>query len=348
MNQGRDLSRTKEAITDLAVKEATAKPVTPGTVLLSFKLSIGKVGIARRPMFTNEAIAALPVRDLSRLLPDYLCWALASMDLAGGANRAAMGATLNKAKLQQVRVPLPPLDEQRRIAAILDQADALRAKRGEALAHLDDLTQSIFLDMFGDQGAGWPVVRLSEVADSVTGFAFPSKDFVDSGIRLCRGANVFPGRLDWRDLKCWPAGRAAEVSSFDLAEGDVILAMDRPWIGEGFKLSMVESFDLPALLVQRVSRLRSNPQLLDQTYLYSLLRQQDFERHCRPTETTIPHISPIEVRNFEFALPPVEFQQEFASRMAAVGALKQRFRQVLMDLDDLFACLQTRAFSGEL
>jgi type I restriction enzyme, S subunit len=255
---------------------------------------------------------------------------------------------LSVKSLREIEIPLPPLEKQRRIAAILDQADGLRAKRREALAHVGDLTQSIFVDFFGKQDVGWPIVRLSNVADSVTGYAFPSRDFIGRGIRLCRGANVLPGRLDWSDLRCWPAGRAAEVSNFDLAIGDVILALDRPWIGEGFKLTMVEASDLPALLVQRVARIRSSQQLLDQTYLYSLLQQPAFERHCRPTETTIPHISPLEVRSFEFALPPIELQQRFASQMAAVGALKQRFRQTMSDMDDLFASLQSQAFVGEL
>lgn len=287
-----------------------------------------------------DGVKVLHVRD--GFDPKFVFHYLRSLDIPSA------GYSRHFKFLKERPVPRPPLEEQRRIAAILDQADGLRAKRREALARLDDLTQSIFLDMFGEPVAGWPTVAMSDVAGSITGFAFPSKDFVDRGIRLCRGANVLPGRLDWQDLRCWPAGRAAEVSNFDLAVGDVILALDRPWIGEGFKLTMVEAPDLPALLVQRVARLRSNRQLLDQTYLYSLLQQPAFERHCRPTETTIPHISPLEVRSYEFALPPIELQQQFASQMATVVAMKQCFRQTARDLDDLFASLQARAFAGGL
>lgn len=149
MNQGRLIQHTKEQITQLAAK--ACKLVEPGTVLLSFKLSIGKVGIAARPVFTNEAIAALPIKRPDLLHTEYLAYALDALDLGHGSNRAAMGATLNKAKLREIQIPLPPLVEQRRIAAILDEADALRAKRRQTLALLDDLTQSIFLDMFGNR-----------------------------------------------------------------------------------------------------------------------------------------------------------------------------------------------------
>jgi type I restriction enzyme, S subunit len=151
--------------------------------------------------------------------------------------------------IAQLLLPLPSLPEQRRIAAILDQADALRAKRREALAQLDSLTQSIFIEMFGDpveNPNGWPPVQLSDVSDIVTGFAFKSEEYVDGGsssIKLCRGANVMPGRLDWSDLASWPASKIEQVSAFQLQTGDIVMAMDRPWISEGFKVAQVSKHD---------------------------------------------------------------------------------------------------------
>ena len=112
MNQGRVLSKTKEQITQRAVVETRMQPAPTGTVLLSFKLSIGKVGIAATPLFTNEAIAALPIKDPTKLIPEFLFWALQSIDLTAGQDRAAMGLTLNKAKLLTLQIPLPPLKEQ--------------------------------------------------------------------------------------------------------------------------------------------------------------------------------------------------------------------------------------------
>jgi len=170
MNQGRAIKTTRETITSRAVQEAKMKLVTPGTVVMSFKLTVGKVGIAQVPLYTNEAIAHLPIRDPSRLLPEYLCWALQSVDLSRTADRAAKGVTLNSAKLKEIRIPLPPLPEQRRIAAILDQADALRAMRRQLIAQLDTLAQSIFLDMFGDPVSnprGFPLAQLGSLCDKV-------------------------------------------------------------------------------------------------------------------------------------------------------------------------------------
>ena len=83
-------------------------------------------------------------------------------------------------------------------------------------------------------------------------------------------------------------------------------------------------------------------------FLFHLLNHPAFTRHCRPTETTIPHISPKDIRSFAFPVPPISLQREFARRVTAVEALKTAQRASLAELDALFATLQHRAFRGEL
>jgi type I restriction enzyme, S subunit len=261
-------------------------------------------------------------------------------------------SNLSAEQCLNLSVPLPPLPEQRRIAAILDQADALKAKRREALAQLDSLTQSIFIEMFGDPVADsrvWAMTELDNVADLMTGHPFKSEAYVSAtkGVKLCRGTNVLPGRLDWRDLVCWPHTKTAEVSAFELKAGDIVMAMDRPWISEGFKLAQVMPSDCPLLLVQRVARIRPGPEIANE-YLFAVLSDAMFTRHCKPTETTIPHISPKDIRSFAFQLPPLTLQQTFATRIQATEALKATHRAALHELDRLFASLQHRAFAGEL
>ena len=167
MNQGRELETTSERVTQTAVDELNLRLVAPGTVLLSFKLSIGKIGIACRPMYTNEAIAHLPIVD-DRIERDYLYWALRTVPLAAEADRAALGATLNKAKLEKIPIPLPPIEEQRRIAAVLDAAEGLRDKRRHVIAKLETLTQAIFIEMFGDRGL-WTVDKLGDHVPTTSG-----------------------------------------------------------------------------------------------------------------------------------------------------------------------------------
>jgi type I restriction enzyme S subunit len=266
--------------------------------------------------------------------------------------RGVAQANINGAILKALQIPLPPLAEQRRIAEVLDKAEALRAKRRAALAQLDSLTQSLFLDLFGNPVAnpkGWPTTTIGDIAEMVTGYPFRSEEYVASGraIRLCRGANILPGRLDWSDLAQWPESKVAGLDDFRLEPGDVLIAMDRPWISEGFKIARVQQEDCPSLLVQRVARLRGGEKLPNE-FIFHLLKQPAFTRHCRPTETTVPHISPKDIRSFSFPLPPLDLQREFARRVAAVEKLKTAQRAALAELDALFASLQHRAFRGEL
>ena len=116
-----EIIRTGEMLTDEAVKKYKCRPIVQGTVLLSFKLTIGRVAVAGVPMFTNEAIAALPIRDSAkgRITPEYLFWALRSMQLGEHAPTAAKGKTLNKKILETIMVPIPPLAKQNQIVKFL-------------------------------------------------------------------------------------------------------------------------------------------------------------------------------------------------------------------------------------
>ena len=175
---GRIVNTTKERLTQIGAAQSGSKRIPRGTLLLSFKLSLGKRAFSGCDLFTNEAIAALRIFDRHSADPAYLYWALGSIDYDRLVDRAAKGKTLNKAKLKRLQIPLPTLAEQKRIAAILDAADALRAKRREALAQLDALLQSTFLDMFGDpvtNPLGWDVKPLKDLGNVQTGATPPSK-----------------------------------------------------------------------------------------------------------------------------------------------------------------------------
>ena len=327
--------------------------VQPGDLLVSWSATLGVFVWDRDGVgLLNQHIFRV-VPDESKVSKPYLRHSLEGALAA--MQKHLHGATMqhvNRGEFLATPLYLPPLEEQRRIAAILDQAETLRTQRRQALAHLDTLTQSLFLDMFGDpadDAAKWPTTQLDKVADLVTGYPFRSEEYVnlDEGIKLCRGANVLPGRLDWRDMACWPHAKVKEAEAFHLQPGDIVMAMDRPWISEGFKLAQVDNADCPMLLVQRVARIRPKDDLTNE-YLFAVLSHVAFTRHCKPTETTIPHISPKDIRSFAFPLPPLPLQQTFATRIQAIEALKATHRAALAQLDALFAALQQRAFAGKL
>lgn len=172
MSQGRYITSTREQITAAAVRECGGYRVLPGTLLMSFKLTLGKLAFARCSMYTNEAIAALPIRDPKRVHDGYLYHALANLDLNGKSDRAVLGATLNKAKLAELQIPLPTYSEQQRIAAILDMARGVYQKRENAKQLAEDLLRAFFYEKCGDPVANplrWPEKPLSDVGVIMTG-----------------------------------------------------------------------------------------------------------------------------------------------------------------------------------
>lgn len=144
MNQGTLISKTKEKITQAALSELKITPYPVGTLLFSFKLSIGKVGITTIPLFTNEAIAAIEPKENIALDKHYLMEALRHVSQTIKGNAAAKGATLNKKSLSEIIIPVPPYEEQKRIAAILGGVTrAIEDTKVKKLSLLQELQKSL-------------------------------------------------------------------------------------------------------------------------------------------------------------------------------------------------------------
>ena len=122
------ISETKEEITDIAIKECNMRIVPRNTVVMSFKLSIGKTAILDKDMYTNEAIANFPIKNKEVIFPEYLFYALSTVNF-NNTDRAVMGATLNKSKLNEIKIPYCNLENQKKIVNVLDKSQELINKR---------------------------------------------------------------------------------------------------------------------------------------------------------------------------------------------------------------------------
>lgn len=185
-------------------------------------------------------------------------------------------------------------------------------------------------------------VRLGDVVDLLTGHPFKSSEYTSSidGIKLVRGDNVVQGRIRWADVKRWPSDRLENLSHYELAAGDVVLAMDRPWIELGLKFAAVRDEDLPALLVQRVARLRAR-EGLDQTFLRYVIGGRAFTDYILgvQTGTSIPHISGGQIRDFSFELPPLTEQRAIAKILGNLDEMIALNRSTNQTLQTLTAAL---------
>ncbi|MFI1207842.1 hypothetical protein ACH4UV_09595 [Streptomyces sp. NPDC020802] len=252
-------------------------------------------------------------------------------------------------------VPLPPPEEQERIVAVLDQVDALRAKRREAVSLLDDLTQSIFLGMFGDPAANlrkWPQGVVSDlVASFESGKSVAPGSDEASQSRVLKVSAVTSGEFRAKESK--PLPRHYKVPPNHLArKGDLLFsrANTEELIGA---VALVEeepeTLALPDKLWRFVWPREGNSFPL---YVRHLFRQEEFRRQIRErssgTSGSMKNISQSNVLGIPCGIPPEELQRSFSERVHRIDGMRSAHRAHLAALDELFTSLQHRAFSGAL
>lgn len=157
--------------------------------------------------------------------------------------------------------------------------------------------------------------------DFLTGFPFKSEGYTDNltDIKLLCGDNIAQGRLRWDTVKRWPRVDKEKYGRYLLKEGDVVLAMDRPWIDAGLKFASVAPDDLPSLLLQRTARLRGS-ETLDIYYLRYIIGSPWFTKYVKNINTgsLVPHISGDQIKNFSFPVPPINHQRKVSAVLTAI------------------------------
>jgi type I restriction enzyme S subunit len=222
------IEHTKEEITQIAIEKIKCRLIPKGTLLFSFKLSIGKMAFASRALYTNEAIAGLIVKEPKKVIPEYLYYALKETKLLG-SNQAAMGKTLNSKSLAVIKVPTPEkINDQIRIATLLSRVEALINTRKDNLRLLDDFLKSTFLDMFGD-----PVCMKNKDLEPLgkhikfltSGSRGWAKYYADEGSVFLRINNVRDATLKLDDIVFVNPPDSAESIRTRTEENDLLLSI---------------------------------------------------------------------------------------------------------------------------
>jgi type I restriction enzyme S subunit len=277
----------------------------------------------------------------------YLAYFFETLDLKPYVTGSAQ-PKLTRKSLDRIIVPLPPIAEQKRIAAILDKAEELRGLRRKALEELDAIVQSIFLEMFGDLKSilgKWTNRKLGELLDFLTtGSRGWAAYYASSGDLFLRIQNVRSDELLLNDVAYVKAPDTAEAKRTRVQAGDVLISMTADLgraavIPEGLKTAYINQH----LAILRTKALV--PRFLS-AYLTSPLGQQ--QALGRNRQGVKAGLNFDDVRSFVVPVPPFTLQQEFAHRVEAIERLKVTHRESLAQLDALFASLQHRAFRGEL
>jgi type I restriction enzyme S subunit len=353
------LSSSNHYVDKVDLKRLGATPIPQGSVLFA------KIGEAIRQnhrviagcplLVDNNAMAAIPT---ARIESRYLYHFLRTVDLYRMASATTV-PSLRKTDLASISVPLPPLPEQRRIADVLDRAEALRAKRRAALAQLDTLTQSIFLDMFGDPVAGdmgWPIESIASIAsgekhaivDGPFGSSLKRHHYKQSGIPVIRIGNVSKGGEFVRsDLLFIDRSVFESLRRSRIWPQDVLITR----VGTlGNSCIFPDDIGDALLSTTGVCKITVNPSRVLPVFLHAAIRMPTFQEQIhRSASTSVQkYFNLTALRSWHLAVPPIAIQRVFADRVAMVETLREQHRVSQARFDALFASIQLRAFSGEL
>jgi type I restriction enzyme S subunit len=256
---------------------------------------------------------------------------------------------ISQGLIKDLKVPLPTLPEQRRIAAILDQADALRAKRREALAQLDSLTQSIFIEMFGDPESnlgGLPVTNLEDLCTRVTDGTHQSPKWESDGIPFLFISNIVNGEISYKTDKFISRETYNELTRrCPIQAGDVLFTT----VGS-YGNTAVVSGDREFCFQRHIAHIKPNIERLAPQFCAAMLQSPGVRRQVDKAARGVAQktVNLADLKTLRVFAPPLKMQQAFTARLEALKSIKGLHGQSLCELDALFATIQHRAFRGEL
>ena len=318
-------------------------------VIISIAGTIGKTAVipANAPaMNCNQALAIIRLHN--NVDPYYFNHWLNTGDAFRQITGSKVTATISNLSLgciKKLKIPLPPIDEQRRIAAILDQADAIRRKRQQAIALTDELLRSTFLEMFGDpviNPKGWEVLQLGSLIKIASGQVDPQiKPYIDmphiGGENIQSNTGLISGVKTPRELRL-------KSGKYLFDEGDILYSKIRPY------LNKVATPDFKGVCSADIYPLKVDESKLYKYYFIYVLRSKLFlnyaEKHS--TRTNIPKINRLTFLKFELPYPPLKLQEKFSKVCSSTYSMKKNFDFVNLESNNLFNSLLQRAFKGQL
>lgn len=322
------------------------EPIPAGTLLFSFKLSIGKMAVAGRSLYTNEAIAALPIRNPAELSRDFLRYALLRQSHEGTANTAVMGKVLNKEKVQQLQIPLPPLIEQERIVKLLDQADALRKLRLHANRRTANFIPSLFYEMFGDtirNPKGWEMSSFADVGKLDRG---RSRNRPRDESSLYGGKYPF---IQTGDV----ANSSGEIRAYTQTYSEKGLAQSRMWPAGTLVITIAANIGKTAILTfpacfpdSMVGFIPGDRVLVDYVRQWLVTMESRLEEAA--PQMAQKNINLKILSELTIPVPPLSLQNDFTQRIKEIRELEGRQTASRTRLEGLFQSMLHRAFNGEL
>ncbi|SIR36597.1 type I restriction enzyme, S subunit [Shewanella morhuae] len=322
-----------------------AKTVPKGTIVFA------KIGEAisqnfraissKEMLIDNNAMGLVPNLEIIDL--DYLYHFMCKLDLYKYAGITTVPA-LRKSTLEEIDIPLPPLAEQKRIAAILDKADAIRRKRQQAIQLADDFLRAVFLEMFGDpvtNPKGWEVRSFSDVCKCSQGIQVDSelqKDSAENGyVKFLRIINYTQSSKEFKFIPA-PSTDKALINKDEIVM--VRYGATAGFVGRG----------LDGVLANNLFKISFEKSVLENEYFYYLLNSDYFQNILRNNKKggAMPAISFGQLNDIEIMTPSLEVQSKFSQVVNMISDIKEHSIHSALLSNDSFNALSQKAFAGEL
>ena len=347
------LDATLESITPEGVVNSATNIIPSGAIIVPTRMAVGKAAINSVDLAINQDLKALLPRE--NIDQQFLLHFLLSK--ARFLEDRAQGATVKGIKLDLLRsleFPNLSVEEQRRIAGILDKADGIRRKREQALTLADRFLRSVFEQIFDDlqnNPKGWDTALLRDILrfDPQNGLYRPSKDY-GSGTYILRIDSFYDGYLiKDRPLKQLSIDQNT-IAKYLLCNGDIVInrVNSREYLG---KSTLIEGLTEKTVFESNMMRLRVQEHVVDPRFLVDQLQTQFIKGQIlRASKDAVNQssINQTDVKNLEVRLPPIDLQSKYAEVVAKKNSSDHMLYEALAAANELFEGLAQRAFRGEL
>ena len=337
-------------------KKHTVKPTRisqPNDLILCIRATIGDLNWSDKKYCLGRGVAGLrPIT--SKLDRNYLWHFIASnKDQLKARGTGSTFKQVSRSHIEEWELPLPPLKEQKRIAAILDKADAIRRKRQQAIDLTDQLLRSVFLDMFGDT-SGFGMVEIKEIAakkkyslsSGPFGSNLTSKHYESDGVIVLRGTNVTSGQLDLGNVKYISERKADELKRSKVCPDDIVIVAVGA-SGHAFKIPKSLSC---AVMSQNFNKVTPDKEKVTPTYLEYCFNSQLVQRQFKQniTDTVRTFLSLTKIKEVKIPLPPLVLQIQFEKIVNQIHVSKTKLENMRLESENLLQSLTQQAFRGEL
>jgi type I restriction enzyme S subunit len=358
VGDGEYIDKSDRFLTSVKARELRCTYLKPGDVMVARMPD----PLGRACIFPGDSKPSVTVVDVCIIRPNErehdARWLMHCLNAPACRNQIASFATgttrsrISRSNLGKIKIALPPLAEQRRIANLLDRAEALRAKRRAAFTQVDSLTQSLFLNLFGDPTTNpkaWPTKHLNDLVrddDTINYGVVQPGDNLEEGIPLVRVSDLLQGQVSHASLKRISPSIEAAYKRSRLRGDEVLLVCVGATAGVvALADETVRNFNI-ARAVARIPLADSSDRIFVAAYLRTDSAQRRLQNELRTVAQ--PTLNIKQIGELPIVHPPLELQREFARRVGAVEKLKTAQRASLAEMDALFASLQHRAFRREL